>query len=185
MRRTRRTLTGGMLLAAAISMTATGLADTLRLRDGREVLGQYEGGDARVIRFRTDAGVREFDVLSVAGVRIADAVAAPDREPVLSVARFSADEIRLIRDWFSANRRGNLPPGLARRDSLPPGLERQLQRNGTLPPGLEKRLEPLPWDLERRLPQAPEGTRRVVVGVHVVLLEDRTSRVVDLIRGVL
>jgi hypothetical protein len=76
-----------------------------------------------------------------------------------------------------------LPPGLAKRDRLPPGLARQLKRHGRLPPGLQKRA--LPKDLQDRLPDAPEGTERAIVGNDVVLIQKGTNLVLDILKGVL
>ncbi len=85
---------------------------------------------------------------------------------------FSKRDRRTIRDYFR-NRHNNLPPGLAKRGgNLPPGLEKQLQRNGKLPPGLQKRVEPFPRDLEIQLPRISERIRRVILGRHVMLLDD-------------
>lgn len=95
---------------------------------------------------------------------------------------FLHEERQIIQEFFSGYSRG-LPPGLAKRGgNLPPGLQRQLRRNGILPPGLQKRLEPLPVDLERRLPDIPEIWRRVILGPHIILLDRRTSRILDLFR---
>jgi hypothetical protein len=98
---------------------------------------------------------------------------------------FGRDQERIIREWFSrpSNLQG-LPPGLAKRDRLPPGLEKQLVRNGTLPPGLQKRVQPLPRDLEILLPRLPDGWRRILLGRDVILQEDRTSRILDILRNV-
>lgn len=53
-------------LAAAIgAMALPALADTLILKNGNRVSGYYEGGTSRVIRFRTDAGIQEYDLLTV------------------------------------------------------------------------------------------------------------------------
>lgn len=78
-------------------------------------------------------------------------------------------------------RRG-LPPGLAKRDQLPPGLERQMHRHGTLPPGLRTR--PLPRALAARLPPPPEHCVRLIVGTDIVLMNERTRAVLDVIRDV-
>ena len=78
-----------------------------------------------------------------------------------------------------------LPPGLAKRGgNLPPGLEKQLLRNGTVPPGLQKRLEPLPVELERRLPPLPPGCgcNRGVLGANVVLVRTRDQLILDALR---
>lgn len=101
-----------------------------------------------------------------------------------AVHLFSPRESELIRAWFAepAHLEG-LPPGLAKRERLPPGLEKQLRRNGTLPPGLEKKLHPLPDDLAVRLPPLPGGLRRVILGEHVLILDERTSAIVDVLFG--
>jgi hypothetical protein len=84
------------------------------------------------------------------------------------------------RGWYDEHE-SHLPPGLAKKDRLPPGLERQLVRRGTLPPGLQKRLQPCPEDLERRLPPPPPECAHVLIGGHVVLLNQRTNIVVDIV----
>lgn len=175
-----------ILTATLVFVPLAGFPDTLRLTDGRQISGQYEGGSSRVIRFRTDSGVIEYDVLTVSGVRIWGAAPAGDRETSGDrVASFGRDQERIIRDWFSnRSNLSGLPPGLARRESLPPGLARQVQRNGTLPPGLERRVQPFPADLERRLPRLLDGLRRVVLGRDVLVVESATARIVDLLRDV-
>ncbi len=97
---------------------------------------------------------------------------------------FTPRQRTIITDYFR-NSRGNLPPGLAKRDRLPPGLEKQLRERGTLPPGLQKRFAPLPNDLERQLPRLPAGYRRGVVAGNVILMEEATSVIVDIIRNVM
>ncbi|HEX4989129.1 MAG TPA: hypothetical protein VFW91_10155, partial [Candidatus Binatia bacterium] len=78
-----------------------------------------------------------------------------------------------------------LPPGLAKKGKLPPGLQKHLDKNGKLPPGLQKRLEPLPPDLEVRLPQLPDYWERVILQEHVVLIDRRTQRILDIIENVI
>jgi hypothetical protein len=102
-----------------------------------------------------------------------------DKDSRAAVSIFMQDDRDLIRRHFSGNQ-GNLPPGLAKRGGdLPPGLEKQLQRNGHLPPGLEKRLNPFPAELERRLPPLREGLVRGVIGDSVIIMERKTSRILD------
>ncbi len=99
---------------------------------------------------------------------------------------FLPEERRIIREFFVTTPSRGLPPGLAKRGgNLPPGLQKHLQRNGTLPPGLQKRLEPFPVDLEHRLPGIPEIWRRVILGRHVILMDRRTSRILDIIENVI
>ncbi len=75
-----------------------------------------------------------------------------------------------------------LPPGLAKRDTLPPGLAKQLQRNGHLPPGLEKR--DLPDDLHSLLPGRLPGQKRVIVDNDVLLIEEATGLILDILENV-
>ncbi len=90
----------------------------------------------------------------------------------------------IIRDFFR-NRQSNLPPGLAKRgDNLPPGLQKQLKRNGTLPPGLQKRLEPVPQDLQKSLPPLATGLSWGTIGQDVVIVDNRTHRIIDIIRDI-
>jgi hypothetical protein len=97
---------------------------------------------------------------------------------------FTRRERVLISDWFGSNRNG-LPPGLAKRDRLPPGLEKQLRERGTLPPGLQKKVRPLPYDLERQLRRLPSGYRRVALGGNVILMEEKTALIYDILRDVI
>jgi hypothetical protein len=179
-----------VLFFALMSLAVTGFADILRLRSGVQISGFYEGGTPRVVRFRTDSGVQEFDILTVSSVQISGTSpsAEPDRTVKSrpeAVSSFGPEQEQLIREWFSRNGNySNLPPGLAKRDRLPPGLERQLQRNGTLPPGLQKRVQPLPFALEQQLPPVFVGMRRVILAGNVILLDETTARIVDLIRDV-
>ncbi len=83
--------------------------------------------------------------------------------------------------WYDERENG-LPPGLAKRDRLPPGLEKQLRERGTLPPGLQKKIQPVPEDLEERLPSPPEGCRHVIIGGHIVLMNPRTNYVYSVFR---
>ena len=103
----------------------------------------------------------------------------PASEPV-----FTAHERYVINRWFSGNR-SSLPPGLAKRDRLPPGLEKQLRERGTLPPGLQKKMQPLPWQLERQLGRLPAAYRRVIIGNNVILMNEKTALIYDIIRSVI
>lgn len=103
--------------------------------------------------------------------------------------RFSAEERRIIEDYYHKAKKGKkkgLPPGLAKRGgNLPPGLQRKLDRDGTLPPGLQKRLEPIPTDLDHRLPRLPEYWERVILEQDIVLIDRRTNRILDIIENVI
>jgi hypothetical protein len=74
-----------------------------------------------------------------------------------------------------------MPPGLAKKDTLPPGLQKHIVKHGELPPGLESRN--LPYELEKKLTPLPEGFVRLKVGADVVLMNEKTRIVVDVISG--
>lgn len=86
------------------------------------------------------------------------------------------------RDYIHSYYRRHLPPGLAKREQLPPGLRKQLVRRGTLPPGLQS--QRLPSDLDRRLSPLPSGYVRLRVASDVLLLDERTRVIFDVITDV-
>ena len=94
---------------------------------------------------------------------------------------FGDNDRRIIHDYYSNKKiKGKgLPPGLAKKGKLPPGLQKQLQRKGKLPPGLAKRH--LPYELEDLLSQLPRGYVRLKVGGDVVLVNEETEVIVDII----
>ncbi len=104
----------------------------------------------------------------------------------IDVRVFGESQEATIRAWFSNKKNlEGLPPGLAKRERLPAGLERQLQKNRSLPPGLEKRLHRFPLDLGRLLPELPAGVIRVVIGVDILLLDETSNTILDIVREVL
>lgn len=128
------------------------------------------------------------------GFSIVSAVTLLQRAPVLALdsrrsERFSAEERRIIEEYYhkgKQSKKKGLPPGLAKRGgNLPPGLQKKLDRDGHLPPGLQKRLEPLPTDLDRRLPRLPEHWERVILERDIVLIDRRSNRVLDIIEDVI
>ncbi len=98
-----------------------------------------------------------------------------------SGAQYDDHDREVVRQWYREHEReGGLPPGLAKRDRLPPGLERQLVVRGELPPGLRKKIQPCPEELVRQLPPPPPDCAHVIIGGHIVLLNRRTSVVLDI-----
>ncbi len=104
-------------------------------------------------------------------------------------AHFLPEERRIIEQYYRHGSKGKakgLPPGLAKRGgNLPPGLQKHLEKNGQLPPGLQKRLEPLPVDLDRRLPYLPDDWERVILDSDVILIDRRTNRILDIIENII
>ena len=75
-----------------------------------------------------------------------------------------------------------IPPGLAKKQAPPPGLQKHIVKHGELPPGLQGRR--LPDELDTTLSPLPGGVIRLKVGVDVVLLDEKTKVVADVIWGV-
>ncbi len=68
------------LLLVALAASSIASADSLALRDGRTVEGQFLGGTARQIRMAVGDSVQTFDVSDVASLRF-EAPAAPSPTP--------------------------------------------------------------------------------------------------------
>lgn len=68
------------------------------------------------------------------------------------------------------------------RPSLPPGIAKNLERGKSLPPGIARNY--LPDGLEDGLP-VREGQSRVVIDDDVVLVDDATNVVIDILQDVL
>src|SRR5438034_10403958 len=64
-------LTGFIAIFALVVVPA--FSDTLVLKNGERVSGYYEGGSARVIKFRSnDGAVKDYDLLAVQQIQFGD-----------------------------------------------------------------------------------------------------------------
>src|SRR5438105_3591451 len=60
-------------IAVFALLVAPAFSDTLVLKSGEKITGYYEGGSARVIKFRThDGAVKDYDLLSVQQIQFGD-----------------------------------------------------------------------------------------------------------------
>jgi len=92
-------------------------------------------------------------------------------------------ETRTGRKYAAITKKGKgLPPGLAKKEELPPGLQKHIKKYGELPPGLEGKR--LPRKLSRTLSRLPDGYVRLKVGTDVVLMNEKTRVVLDVILDV-
>jgi hypothetical protein len=97
---------------------------------------------------------------------------------------FSPRDRKAIRNYYRGAD-SKLAPRLAKQNGLvSPALRKPLQRNGIIPAGLQRLVEPLASDLERGLQPLDSNYSRGIVGQDVVIIENRTQRIVDVIRGV-
>jgi hypothetical protein len=104
-------------------------------------------------------------------------------ENVRVKVEFGEKDRRLIRQHYAGKHKKykKTPPGLAKKKKLPPGLQKQLVKRGKLPPGLQGR--GLPYDLERQLSPLPRGYVHMKVGGDVIILNEKTRVVVDVVYG--
>lgn len=95
------------------------------------------------------------------------------------------DQRRLIDDYYGAEfRRGDCPPGLARKNNgcLPPGQARKWNRGQPLPGDL--RYHDLPRELAIRLPMPPSGQRYVRVASDILLIAIGSNMVLGAIEDI-
>ena len=109
---------------------------------------------------------------------------AIENENIRGVIVFSDSDRDTIRHYYKGRKKiKSMPPGLAKKQELPPGLQKHIHKHGELPPGLEGRR--LPLDLGRKLSPLPPGYARLRVGGDIVLLDEKTRVVLDVIWDVL
>jgi len=124
----------------------------------------------RALRFATTPDNRRVDILAIS---TAEVPSDPNA--------FGLEQVTFIRDWFSQESNlGTLPVDMVKHDTAPP-----LRREGILPEDLRQRIQPLPPALESQLPELGGNLRRVIILGDVVLIEEDTARIVDLIPNAL
>ena len=71
-------------------------ADTLVLKSGERVTGYYEGGSARVVKFRSaDGAVKDYDILAVQQIQFGDQ-STPTRQTTATAPSTAGSEPRLL-----------------------------------------------------------------------------------------
>jgi hypothetical protein len=130
---------------------------------------------------------RLLPFLALLALLAADPALAARRGPVdpgqwlHPTIRFSSLDRQRIDSWFKRYpeyvTRTYAPDG-----KLPPQVDRELAPTDRLPRNVPKAR--LPWPLENQLSTVPPGVERVIVGRHLVMLDERTFTVLDIIRDV-
>lgn len=158
------------LVAVLICLSVAPFLEGTRSTKGPLSLRVYNEKTLEAERSPVVAANRRYDILTSFG-----------DEPSDAVSSFGMEQASFIRQWFSEQAKlGTLPSDMTRHDAPPP-----LRRDGILPAELRTRVRPLPLALECQLPTLTGSLRRVIVLGDVVLLEEETSRIVDLIPAVL
>ena len=110
-----RRLTQITVLAAVLALLAVpALADTLTLKSGERVTGYYEGGSARMIKFRANDGVvKDYDILSVQQLQFGDPAPKAPTPSTSSAPRLTPGSERVTRPTSSnaANTGFTIPTG--------------------------------------------------------------------------
>ena len=106
-------------------------------------------------------------------------IAVEDKDFRASLIFSAYDREKIIHHYKKDRERQGIPPGLAKKQELPPGLQKHIKKHGKLPPGLEARR--LPESLEKTLERLPEGYVRMKVGGDVVLMDEKTRVVFDVV----
>src|SRR5436309_14551330 len=85
-------------IAAFALFVAPAFSDTLVLKNGEKISGYFEGGSARVIKFRTsDGAVKDYDLLSIQQIQFGDEKTAASPSPSNNVpASNNAADPRLL-----------------------------------------------------------------------------------------
>lgn len=105
------------------------------------------------------------------------ALTQPDpQKPVY--ASFTDAEIHLLRDFFRPGG-GNPPPSVEKKEPLAPAIAKQIRRGGTLPDPV-KGVE-IPESLAKQLPPAPKDYQRVLLHRWMLLVQQSTRLIVDLV----
>ncbi len=92
---------------------------------------------------------------------------------------FSHIERNIIKDFFGVRGGRKFKAKKFKHKRLPPGLAKHIRRYGTLPPGLRRNY--LPPGLRSRLPGLPPGQARVLVGNDVLLIQQTTGLILDIL----
>jgi Ni/Co efflux regulator RcnB len=99
---------------------------------------------------------------------------------------FGSDDRRIVSDYYGSQaRKGNCPPGLAKKNNgcQPPGQAKKWQKGQPLAKGIT--YYELPKELRVRLPVPPPNHRYVQIAGDILMIAIGTSMVVDAIEDIL
>jgi hypothetical protein len=102
-----------------------------------------------------------------------------DRDARVYTYSYSKHDRDELHNWYDLHR-GNLPPGLAKKDRLPPGWEKKVVVHQVMPVEYREYVRPAPVEIVRVLPPPPPDCEHVIVGGHIVLMNRKTSVILDI-----
>lgn len=122
-------------------------------------------------------------------------VAAQNEKASQSHDRYFNDDHRtIIRDYYDRHyhdrdyresNRANLPPGLQKKyertGQLPPGWAKKVNRGDVLPIDIYHHGHEVPYDLRRRLPIGPIGSKIIEVEGKIIRIMENTREIIDII----
>lgn len=94
--------------------------------------------------------------------------------------RFDARDRASVGEWYKENR-DRLPPGFREQDHLDSHLESNLRIGEILDPALRTKTQPVEADLLQRLPLPPWDNRYVALDGHLLLVNEKTWKVSDVL----
>jgi hypothetical protein len=94
--------------------------------------------------------------------------------------RFDARDRASVGEWYKENR-DHLPHGFRQEDQLNPKLESRLRIGEVLDPVLQAKTQPVEADLLQRLPPPPREDRYVALDGHLLLVNEKTWKVSDVL----
>ena len=102
-------------------------------------------------------------------------------------AKFRTDDRHAVQAFY-AQHPGALPPGLAKKGKVPPGHAKRMHRINVaqvVTPEIEVHLLPLPHALEIQLPPPPHSVIRRILGRDLIMIDQHTHKVLDVLRDAL
>jgi hypothetical protein len=106
-----------------------------------------------------------------------------DQAPSAGNVSFSSRDLETIRVYFKTVMAKEPRSATGYNIAAPPSLP--VERNAWLPPQIARRLKRFPRELEGRLPHLPDNYTRGTIDGDILIVDQRTRRVVDIVHNFL
>lgn len=172
----------------ALASLSIGFADTVRLRDGRVVNGNYLGGTARQVRMEVSDRIESFDVGDIAGIEFRAFSAANDPAPASRERERErdGDRVTLRRPSVSESssnsgpsRGADVPAGTVLKVRMIDSVDSQVNQLGqTFQASLD---EPVTINGETIIPRGADVVAKLVDDKQSGKISGRTELTLDLV----